>query len=326
MTKVAFITYFTERGTGVATYDYAHYNETILGNTSIIISLHHNSSQQEIFDRFNERFLVYEVAQFSEIDALLKLLNIDVCYKLSDGRAPVPPYGGYITATKFVVHCVFTCRHKYGDVYIPISDQINLRDGTSYPVLPHMISIADTQEDMRAVLNIPKNAVVFGRYGGADQFDIPFVKDTVTALAKKGNLYFLFMNTTQFCTEKNAIFLDKTTDAIKKRKFINTCDAFLHARSDGETFGLSIGEFAVCKKPIFSSTLCVDDCGSINDAHFRILGDKIIKYESSEDLEQLLLSFYVGKYDMENNGYMQYTPEHVMTIFNNLVINPLPQS
>ena len=32
-----FIRHFAERGTEVATFDYAHYNETILGNRSYII-------------------------------------------------------------------------------------------------------------------------------------------------------------------------------------------------------------------------------------------------------------------------------------------------
>ena len=37
-----------------------------------------------------------------------------------------------------------------------------------------------------------------------------------------------------------------------KVSFINTCDCMIHARTDGETFGLAIAEFSTLNKPIIS--------------------------------------------------------------------------
>ena len=42
----------------------------------------------------------------------------------------------------------------------------------------------------------------------------------------------------------------------QKVKFINTCNAMLHARSLGESFGLSCAEFAIKNKPIFTYGFC----------------------------------------------------------------------
>ena len=42
-------------------------------------------------------------------------------------------------------------------------------------------------------------------------------------------------------------FLPPTTDVERKVKFINTSDAFLHARTQGESFGMAVGEFSIKK-------------------------------------------------------------------------------
>ena len=53
------------------------------------------------------------------------------------------------------------------------------------------------------------------------------------------------MNTETFCESfTEYIHVSKTANLNKKVEFINTCDAMLWARSGGETFGLSIGEFS----------------------------------------------------------------------------------
>jgi hypothetical protein len=115
---------------------------------------------------------------------------------------------------------------------------------------------------------------------------------------------------------KNIIFVYKNIDLHFKEKFINTCDAMLHARMDGESFGLSCGEFAQKNKNIISADIQSD---KFFDAHFDILQDKIIKYRSPQELEHILLNFEFYKKDMTQNGYKQYTPEYVMNIFSNMI-------
>jgi hypothetical protein len=77
------------------------------------------------------------------------------------------------------MHCVFTTEQPHGDIYTPIGQTINNMHRTNYPVLPHMVYLPEVQGNMRKELNIPENAIVFGRYGGKESFDIPFVYDSI---------------------------------------------------------------------------------------------------------------------------------------------------
>jgi hypothetical protein len=99
-----------------------------------------------------------------------------------------------------------------------------------------------------------------------------------------------------------------------KRKFINTCDGMIHARNQGETFGLSCGEFAVCEKPIITYG------ASKERNHLDVLGNKGIVYNDYEELYNIFKTFDRINYDMKENGYMFYTPENVMKIFKNVFL------
>lgn len=312
-----FVRHFTERGTEIAIYDYAHYNETLLGNKSIIYCFTPQKQAQVGFpsirtsyDKFKNRFQIIEISDFSEIK------DIDVFYTLTHGGTDIYNFGSDVWKNmRTVKHCVFGVSNPEGDIYCVISDQLNRKYGIDLPVIPHMVCIGKTTEDLRSNLNIPKEAIVYGRYGGYDTFSVQIARQAVTEIASQdATKYFLFMNTPKFCNLPNVIFLDGSTDMEVKRRFINTCDAFLHGRSDGETFGLSIAEFALCLKPIVSNAQCTDD------AHFQILGNQIIKYHSKDELVNILKSFVPASFDMANNGYLQYTPESVMGLFKTIVL------
>ena len=68
-----------ERGTSIATYDYAHFNEIILDNKSIIVSL--NNSELKSFEKFNSRFETYICNSFSDIQKI----QCDYFYSLKYG-------------------------------------------------------------------------------------------------------------------------------------------------------------------------------------------------------------------------------------------------
>lgn len=108
-----------------------------------------------------------------------------------------------------------------------------------------MIYLDDTAESLRKELHIPKNAIVFGRHGGNDTFDMDFVKQAVIKTVMNKNIWFLFLNTDPFFSHKRIIYLPATADLKYKTKFINTCDAMIHGRYHGETFGLACGEFSI---------------------------------------------------------------------------------
>jgi hypothetical protein len=270
----------------------------------------------DVLEKFRKRFQVFHVNSFTEVDPLLRRENVDVYYTQTHGAIERFPFGD-VKACTYAVHCVFETRQPHGDIYFSISQQLNERFRTSVPVVPYPVHRGVTTETMRAVLGIPEDAIVFGRHGAMDTFDIQIAKDAVIEVAKANpSIYFLFMNTYQFCDLPNVIHLPKTVDVEQKQRFINTCDAYLHARSDGETFGLAVAEFAVSDKPIISCIQCTDD------AHLRILGDTVYKYSSRDDLIRILQTFRRGDMDMSTNGYKQFAVEPVMRAFQQIVCRP----
>ena len=305
------------RGTETVLWAYAHYNETMLGNRSIILvknRMDDVSEQHYAVDVsadstewFASRFKELHYCKEDSMEDLMMQLGVDVCFIELAGVASdwVP------TRVPSVLHCVFQPLLK-GTVSTGISQCVARG---IIPVLPNIMPMHDTLDDMREELGIPKDAIVFGRYGGYGQFSIGFARDAVRDVSSRNpNVYFLFMNTQQFMEpSRNVMFLTGTRDLCKKRKFINTCDAMLHAREDGETFGAAIGEFAQCDKNIIT---CRYQLEPNEDEHIRILGDQCITYENYDHLVHILGNFHMYKKDMANNGYYRYLPEKVIPLFN----------
>ncbi|MDF3030498.1 MAG: hypothetical protein K0R03_1056, partial [Moraxellaceae bacterium] len=142
------------------------------------------------------------------------------------------------------------------------------------PAVPHIVTLPETEGDLRAELGIPADATVFGCHGGKECFDIPFVHRTVEAvLAERPDIWFVFMNIAAFTNHPRAVFLPGTADAERKVRFIDTCDAMLHGRKRGETFGLAVAEFSIRNKPVLTYALS----GERN--HIGVLGQKGLLYK-----------------------------------------------
>lgn len=319
MVKIAFWdNSLCERGTAIALYDYAYYNKYLLLNESIIIyNLTRTDNNIDVISKFKKEFDVIGVNNFIEVDNILKLYNCDILYIIKSGNNE----GQISKFVKTVVHCVFNCFEPHGNVYAAISPYIKGYKN-SIPVVPHMINLPNTNKDMREELNIPKDAIVFGRHGGYYQFDINYVHKIVFDVASKHeNIYFLFLNTKQFCPKlKNIIHIDKIIDLNKKVEFINTCDAMLWARSDGETFGLSIAEFSTKNKPVIATPN-----PHVDNAHVHFLGNKGIWYNES-NLYNILTTFITQENINEIkskdwNAFKEYTPEKVIKIFEKIFIS-----
>jgi len=306
--KVAFLTnHISYGGTEVALYDYAHFNEALLGNTSIVITRDMRATHGDIYEKFASRFPIFYIQSAQDIDDIVDAQKVDRLYVIKSGEID-----WFLTKRcKTIVHCVFTTRYPHGSAYCAISETLNKLHRTRVPVLPHMICVDTHTDTFRNELNIPSSATVIGRYGSFDSFDIPFVHSSIVSMLERNpNIIFLTMNTKNFANHPRIVYLPRTTDSYVKRKFINTCDVMLHARLRGETFGLSCGEFALCCKPILTFR------DSPEKAHIDILEGKIIVYWDSQSLERSIETGAWKNIDMSNNGYMNYNPEKVMQIFN----------
>ena len=316
MVKIAFHdNCLCERGTTVSLYDYAYYNKHYLDNESIIMYIgNDNRNVPEVLDKFKKEFKLRTYNNWqSEANQILKEEGCDILYMQKAGEWD----GKMSNVCKNIIHCVFNTQYKHGDVYGRISDCF----GQNYPVVNYMVNLPDINSNMRKELNIPDDAIVFGRHGGMTQFNINYVHQVVDKITDEfPNVYFLMVNTDKFCREKpNIIHHEKIIDLHKKVEFINTCDAMIHARQMGETFGAAVSEFSIRNKPVIT---CI---GSDNE-HINILKDKCFIYNDPSSLYNIFKHFVSNINEIRNkdwNQYKNYTPEKIMDKFNELFIQPI---
>jgi hypothetical protein len=312
MTKIAFHSnQLSIRGTEVALYDYAKYNEDILGNKSIILAKDPSVwkySHPLAIKKFKDRFPVFFYKDFSKVEQILDDNKIDIFYALKSGIKD----GVVSNKRKTVIHAVFQEDQPHGDVYAYISKWLG--DKYDQPHVSHICDVPHHEEDMREELGIPKDAIVFGRHGGLETFDIQYAKQAVIEISnQRKDIYFVFLNTDKFTDNKNVIFLEGTSDMHEKVRFINTCTAMLHARQRGESFGLAIAEFSLRNKPV----VCWK--GGTDQAHVQMLGENAYYYQNKEQLKTILNTFKLDK-SRRCDMYKKYNPEAVMQQFKEVFI------
>jgi glycosyltransferase involved in cell wall biosynthesis len=226
---------------------------------------------------------------------------------------------GYtVNSVPTLVHAVFRYNEPHGHKYFYVSDW--LCEDQGYPIethsLPHICEkLPEPKYSLREKLNIDDSCTVFGYYGGSTEFNIEFVKEVIRRIvAERNDLKFIFMNVNKFVDHPSVIFLDGSYDLYEKSSFVNACDAMIHARSGGETFGLAVSEFALSNKPVITYEL------SGERSHIEILGERGIYYKGFEDLYDIFnnLKNYI-KYDDYNKPYLQFSPELIMEKFNKLI-------
>lgn len=321
MKKLAFfVNKLTLRGTEIALYDYAHYNETLLGNQSIVITYNKEMVKNSVdydekaYEKFSQRFPVFYCNTRDEIEDIIVKESIDIFYIIKSGESND---NLYVTNCKCVVHCIFNTQYPHGDIYATISPCVNKINGTNVPIVPHIVTTYDTSEDLRDELNIPRDAIVFGTYAGLDMMNIDYVKKVACDVSSDpaySNIYFIFMNIHQFSNNDRMRFLEGTTCQIKKTKFINTCNAMYYGRNGGESFGLACGEFSIQNKPVIAKL------NEFHNNHLDVLGDNIIGHTCYDELYHIITNWNMYNKNVENNAYKQFTPEIVMEKFNSVFI------
>jgi hypothetical protein len=320
MKTIAFYQPFlNERGTCVAMFDWAYYNQKLLGNKSIIVydSLDERNVNQSI-ENFKKYFEVldFKCGQCSVdernilIDDVVEKHNIDYFHMSKYGNND----GIISKKAKTIISAIGMAGvdQAHGDIFTYGSFWLSkVCSGGKYPGVPYIVDLPEETGDFREQLNIPKDAIVFGRHGGYDTFDTDFIAGTqviTEVLNRKENVYFLFLNTKKFINHPRVIFLDTIVNNNDKVKFINTCDAMLHLRFIGESFGLACAEFSIRNKPVITWF------GSKERNHIEILGDKGIYYNTPQDLFNVLMTFTVDN-TKDWNAYREYSPDKVMKIF-----------
>ena len=114
--------------------------------------------------------------------------------------------------------------------------------------------------------------------------------------------------------------MNVTTSEDFKEQFYKTCDAMLHARSDGETFGLAVAEMSVRNKPVITQGWV----RRYSDAHLKILGDKGYYYLTEADIIRIVSKFVDEggiPQDVDYNSYRDYYPIMVMKTFKSMFLD-----
>ena len=112
-----------------------------------------------------------------------------------------------------------------------------------FEYLNHIVDLPKTTLNFRKELGINSDSKIIIRYGGRDTFDLNFVHNVLRRkILEESDLYILLCNTNNFITHPRVIYLEEITEKFEKSKFLNTGDVFLHARLQGESFGLSLLE------------------------------------------------------------------------------------
>lgn len=178
------------RGTSNAVYNYALFNQEYLNNESIIIHQKNNKNNfAPAIEKFKKKFEVHSYSNLNEIEKIVSDTQSDLFYAIKAGKIDgVDPKN-----CKTAVHSVFKYYEPHGDVYAYVSEWLSkeMTNGVA-PFVPHMISIEKTEANLRDELNIPKDAIVFGRHGGDTTFDLPFVKKLIIEISKKRkDIYFV---------------------------------------------------------------------------------------------------------------------------------------
>lgn len=330
-TVAFFCRHFTERGTEVATFNYAHFNEVILGNRSIIVHFSKATQRKlrllptrECYPKFATRFTTVEINEIAEMKAVIEKYDVVAFYTRTHGGPDFYHFEnediwrGCVT----IKHCVFTMSKPEGTHCCALSECIarKCRRCTVPPlVLPTITSLSRSPRGQldRAELGIPADALVFGYHGGPPCFKNPAAiqaVNTITRTHAGTPIFFLFMNTERTFTGTNVVCIPKTLDDEIKSRFIQTCSAMLHARMAGETFGNSCAEFACHGKPVIV-------CKGLDNAHIEALGEAAILYTDYESLSEILCTFdKVNRPPVVNTWYQtSCTPEAAMQVFNTLL-------
>lgn len=291
------------RGTGNAMFDYAHYNEEILGNESIILTYQLGPHDERAVRRYQERFgNVYNPEYIDK-------MQLDALYHIKSGQDD----GAFKSYSPYLVHSVFD-NNPHGTVYATISEWMATR--YNLPYVPHIVNLPEPAINLRDSLGISKDAIVFGRHGGLDTFDIPWVWSAIKrVLEARSDVWFLMMSTNPPDEDlgNRVVFVEPTAVPAFKSSFIEACDAMIHARQRGETFGIAVGEFASRGKPVVTWS------GSGEKAHIQELGSGALLYHSEDNLFEILDSFVPGY--VISQGYHNFTPDKVMKKFKEVFLD-----
>jgi len=318
------------QGTGVAYFDFAHFNQEILGNKSFMIYVEGDHRSHPLAIKKFQDSAVETIAINAErmdlLEKKLEELNVDAVYINKNGSSVD---GRCVNNVPMLIHAGACCNDPHGLVYAYTSEWLAKKmSNDQLPSVPYVVSLPEHDEDFREDLGIPRDATVISRMGGYYGWDIKFVNDAVIdSLKHRDDIYFLFVQTHEFYNSDRyadsrervkgkIIHMEPFADLHTKRKFINTSDALLHARAVGESFGHTCAEYSICNKPAITYR------HSPERSHIDLLGDKAFYYDDYDSVLDILVNFYPQP-EEDWNAYRHLSPEPAMQKFKEVFLDKI---
>jgi len=261
----------------------------------------------------------FPISHFQDYD-LIKVLNelysqgkIYAFYHVTQGNNKIDKML-LDSGLPMLVHMTGVGRDPWGLVYAYVSEWMSeFCSKGEFPYVPHIVQLPASDGNLRDILNIPAESVVIGRLGGEYSWNIHFVNNVINeSVDLRSDIYFLLVNVPffpqYFTHPRIKVFSKFPYDQELKKKFINTCDAMIHARAEGESFGFAPAEFSLSNRPIITYL------HSTERAHISVLGKRGIYYESPDTLRSILLC--IGKGQQVNwNCYENFDSENITRQF-----------
>lgn len=250
-----------------------------------------------------------ETTRKAAIEQAVERHQIDFLHMIKSGEDD----GLTPTNCRTGIQCVFDMSQPHGTVYAGVSDYLVARFGRTLCV-PPIVNVLPPTRNIRSEHGIPDGAVVFGRHGGRSEFDLPIAHRAVeTALRQRADIFFLFLSTDRFIEHERAIFIPWVQTDQEVANFIHSCDAMIHARRRGESFGSAVGEFSAANKPVITWS---GSGHNFERAHLQHLGSRAIPYTDEHDLARILCTWYPGATTGELNVFSsRFGEERVMKIY-----------
>ena len=292
------------RGSTVAITDYVRYNQEILGNESVICydwaRPYHldGGTEPEVVEALMSEFQVRGYDQISELQRIVDEEKIDVLY---NGNHFIPTNCRVVYNEAWQLYNPNPAFYAYSYISEWLAAEMGRRHNQTFPYMPHIVQLPEPTGDLREELNIKPGQTVIGRIGGLFTFNLPFVKQAiVNILSKRDDFVFIFAGTDPWFDHPNVRHVPEFHSPQRKANFFNTCDATLHARSNGESFGLAVAESLSMNKPVLvweggedqNHTFMMRDSGLIYSPD--TIEDKLLHirdYINAEDWQQRVAEF-----------------------------------
>jgi hypothetical protein len=319
---------FGPRGTEVNMYSLARAFEELACGEAHAVSFRDGAVQRpephlamasyaKFVARFPGRVHLLNTSNSEELDALVAAMRADAVYSVQAGH----PQWGYAhpTVAKLLIHAVFDGSQPRGHAFAVVSDSVTRVAGV--PVVPNIVEPSGAppagEPSLRVALGLPRSARVFCRHGGATTFNIEYARQAVCNHARQhpGDAFLLKSTEEAPCEAAlpNIIHLPHSSDPPALARYLQACDACVHGRMDGETFGLAVAECSAAGLPVITTS-------DIQPAfHLTVLGAHAILYHDQPSLRRALESFdpvsLAGSRQARRDLYAKYFPEQVMLTF-----------